>query len=644
MIVKVGLDLPARRLFDYLPAPAREPPPVGSRVRVTCAGRQRCGVIAAHARKSPLPAARLLRIEESLEGPRLPADLVACIDALARSFFLPQGRLLLRCLPPALRQPRPAASPDLEPAAALAGRLPELPAGLAKRLREILSADAGARPLLISGVPGSGKGELLAAVLARRLAGGGRALLLAPSVAAADRWHERLAASLPQARLLRLHSALKASEFRSNWLAAAAGCAHVVIGARGAVFAPVPDLALIAVADEHDRAHRASAGLRYRVREVAALRARTRPGCQLALLSATPSLEVRHAARAGTLRAVALPRPAGLPAPGFALVDITGRRLFGGVSGEFELLVARMLRAGKKVAVLASRADRGGAIACCGCGRICRCRRCAGPLIEVSGQGQCRHCRLLQARPAVCRGCQGSDFAAMRPASGRLAEALAARISAARILTVGGAAGLAAAGRALAEDSADVLVGGLELAALEPAFGALVLADVDNVLLSFRLTAGTDLLAAVFRLAWRQSGCEILAQTRFPDHHLFEALRSGIHDSYALAELELRRKSGLPPFRRLALISASGSDELKLARFLGKVRQLGQLHCAGDTVIFDPVPGLRPAPSNRAQLQILVSAGNRQSLHRTLAPLLVQLDAAPAARGVRWDVEVDPQN
>ena len=643
MIVRVGLDLPARRLFDYLPDPEQGLPPVGSRVRVVCAGRQHCGVVAAHARKSRLPKARLLRIEENLAGPRLPADLIACIDAAARNLFLPAGRLLLRCLPPTLRQPRPAADLKFAQTSAFTGRMPELPAGLEKRLREILSEDAAGRPLLISGVPGCGKGELLIGVLARHLAAGGRALLLAPSVAAAGCWHERLAAGLPEARLVQLHSALKGSEFKNNWQAAAAGGAHVVIGARGAVFAPLPDLALIAVIDEHDGGHRSFSGLRYSAREIAALRARTRPGCQLALLSATPSLDIRHAARAGSLRAVALPRSERLPAPGLALVDITGRRLFGGVSGEFELLASRMMRAGQKVAVVASRADRAGAFSCCDCGRICRCRRCAGPLVEAEGQLRCRYCRRPQKLPAICPGCKGSDFAAMRPASGRIAEALGARISGARILTVG-SADIGAAQQALAANSADVLIGGSELAALGPAFGAVVLADVDNALLSFRLTAVTDLLAAVFRLAWREGGCEILAQTRFPDHHLFKALRSGIHDSYALAELELRRKSGLPPFRRLALISASGSDELKLARFLGKVRQLGQLHCAGDTVIFDPVPGLRPAPRNRAQLQILVSAGSRQSLHRTLASLLDELETGSSARGVNWDIEVDPQN
>ena len=641
-IVRVGLDLPVRRLFDYLPEPQRPPPPAGSRVRVTCAGAVRCGIVAAVAPASRLPRARLLRIEEELGGPLLPADLLACVAAAARSFFLPPGRLLVRCLPPSLRQPRRLSGSQVDPAAAFSGPPPQLPSGLRKRFGEIVAA-ADARPILISGPPGSGKERLLIAWAAQCLAGGGRMLLLAPTVAAAAFWHRRLVAGLPGAAVVQLHSGLKGSEFKASWQAAAAGAVHVVVGARSAVFAPLPDLALVAVVDEHEGGHRTFTGPRYSAREIAALRARTMKGCRLALLSATPSLAIRHAAKAGTLRPVALPRSPAVQAPRLAVADTAGRRLFAGVSGEFELLVSRMVREKQRIAVLASRADRAGALACGRCGFVFRCRQCAGPLVEHQQQGRCRYCRLQQKLPAICGGCKEYTFAAVRPACGQMAEALAARISGARILTVD-RTDIGAARQAMSEDSADVLIGGSELAELGPAFGAVVLADADNVILSGRLDAVNELLAAVTRLAWRECGCEILAQTQFPDHHLFEALRGGIHDSYALAELEQRRKSGLPPFRRLALISARGPDERRLARFLGKVRRLGQLKCAGKAEILDPVAGRRSARGNQAQMQLLISAAGRQDLHDALAALLAELESAPAVRGLRWDVEVDPQS
>ena len=404
----------------------------------------------------------------------------------------------------------------------------------------------------------------------------------------------------------------------------------------------MPNLALIAVIDEHENGHRSFTGLRYSAREIASLRARAKAGCRLALLSATPSLDIRQAARNGSLRNVTLPRSAKMQAPVLAVVDTTGRRLFGGISGEFEMLVSRMMREQKKVAVLASRAAAA-VIACGKCGRICRCRQCAGPLAEDQQQGRCRHCHRRQKLPAVCSGCKSSSFAMLPAVSGRITQALAARIPEVRILTVGSAE-VESARQTLSENGADVIIGGRELVALGPAFAAVVLADVDNAILSSRLDAATELLASVSRLIWRESGCEVLAQTRFPDHHLFEALRGGIHDSYALAELDQRRASGLPPFRRLALLSAWGPEERQLARFLGRLRQLGQLDCSSGTEIFDPVPGRLSAGKGRAQMQLLISAVSRSALQKTLASLLAELENAPAGRGLRWDVEIDPQN
>ena len=229
----------------------------------------------------------------------------------------------------------------------------------------------------------------------------------------------------------------------------------------------------------------------------------------------------------------------------------------------------------------------------------------------------------------------------MRSATGRIAEALSARLPEARIV-IAGAADSEPVQKALAADAVDVLVGGRELAALGVDCGAVVLADVDNALLSYRLNAVPDLLAAASRLAWRQPGCEILAQTRFPEHHLFEALNTGMHDSYALAELDQRRKSGLPPFRRLALIGVRGTSEAKMARFLGRLRQLGQAHRATDVVIFDPVPGQRSFKGKQRNMQVLISAARRSSLTKTLASLLAELEARPVSQGMHWDVEVDP--
>ncbi len=643
MILQVALDLPARQLFDYLPHPVDPVPELGSRVLVTCAGTSRCGVVAALSESSKLPPTRLRSIEGRLGGMQpLPPELLAVLLAAAQEFLLPPGRLVMRALPPALRNPRqlehdaPAALPPPQ----LAG--PALPTALRHPLARLAEESQDTlRPALLAGPAGSGKAAVLAALAAQLTAAGKRILLLAPTLASADQWLERLAVALPGATVLPLHSGLGAAEHQANWHAAAAGAAHAVVGARGAVFAPLPDLGLVAVVDEHDSDHRAGRGLRYSARDVAAMRSGATRGCRLVLMSATPSLDLRHAAQTKGIKLVSLPRPANIAAPRLDTADIAGRRLFGGVSSEFEQVVGRMMRSHAVTAVLVHRGYRGGALSCPGCRILHACRHCGGLLVGHASQARCRRCGKVQPAPAACPKCGHAGTAPVRAVSGRIKEALAVRVPEARILGVSAREDLAEARKALAAGAVDVLVGGPALAALGPVFGAVVLADVDNILQSTRLSAATELLAAVASLSAQPAGCEILAQTRFGEHHLFEALRRGNYDAYALAELKLRKKAGLPPFRRWALLAVQAATADDASRFLGKARALAKPHCARGVDLFEPVPA-RPT-SGKERLQLLVSAPSRSALRATVRPWLAELEQMPTGPGIEWDFEIDPQ-
>src|SRR5262245_26145786 len=367
-IVRVALDVPLPKLFDYACQDASERD-VGRRVVVPFGNRSLAGVIVAVSAQTDVPAERLRAAGEILDDmPPLSGDWLALARFAAEYYQRPLGEVVHAALPPRLRRPQPlrlpaaayalteagrAALPTLSPraraqravlASLASGPAPAASLSSAAALRTairagwvdavpaprapigfvaehaLITAQAAAvaaitaafdryQAYLLAGVTGSGKTEVYLHCIADALARGRQALLVVPEINLTPHLAETLARRFPGACIVTLTSALAANERAEAWLAAHTGGADVVLGTRLAVFAPLPRLGLVVVDEEHDASFKQQEGVRYSARDLAVYRAHA-ASVPVVLGSATPSLESWAHARSGRYRLLELPERA----------------------------------------------------------------------------------------------------------------------------------------------------------------------------------------------------------------------------------------------------------------------------------------------------------------------------------------------
>ncbi|MGE5794321.1 MAG: DEAD/DEAH box helicase, partial [Bacteroidota bacterium] len=376
-ILRVALDVPLPRLFDYL-APDAGPSDVGRRVAVPFGRRTLVGVVIEVDERSDVPADKLRPAGAILDDmPPLPAEWLAVARFASEYYQRPLGEVIHAALPTRLRRPLPlrlapaayaltdAGRAAIPPARAKAKRaalellaggpqpasaLP--PAALRALVRDGLAAPAeppraavrfvaehsltpaqtaavaaitaapAYQALLLAGVTGSGKTEVYLHCVARTLALGRQALVLVPEINLTPQLAEAFARRFPGARVVVLTSAVAANERAAAWLAAQSGAAQIVLGTRLAVFAPLPALGLVVVDEEQDASFKQQEGVRYSARDLAVYRAHA-AGVPVVLGSATPSLESWMHARTGRYQLLELKERArpGSRLPEVRLVD-----------------------------------------------------------------------------------------------------------------------------------------------------------------------------------------------------------------------------------------------------------------------------------------------------------------------------------
>jgi primosomal protein N' (replication factor Y) len=369
----------------------------------------------------------------------------------------------------------------------------------------------------------------------------GDALVITPSVGVARHLGLRLRrAGLPIALLPR------------DWAAARAG-GHVVIGARSAAWAPVPDLAAVVVLDEHDELHQEERTPTWHTRDVAVERA-GRAGVPCVLVSPCPSLEAL--ARCRLLTPSRTEEREGWPV--LQIVDRRQEDL--GRSGLWsDALVDALRRAERSVCIL-NRKGRSRFLACRTCGDVARCESCDAAVTQREDRALvCPRCGAV--RPGVCLDCGALGFKNLRLGVTRAREELEALLGEPVVEVTGEptAAGLLAARAYVGTEAALHHVQGATLVAF---------LDFDQELLAPRYRAGEEAMALLVRAArlvgGRRSGGRVLVQTRLPRH---EVLLAALHaDPGRWAEVEQARRAALgwPPFAALAEVSGAAGPEYLL--------------------------------------------------------------------------------
>ena len=658
-ILRVALDVPVTKLFDYLIGDAT-PADTGDRVVVPFGARQRVGVVVEIADASAVASTKLKPVERVLEGaPRLTADWLELMRFLSSYYQRPFGETVTAALPVRLRSLKPLPKRRKSAAeAALDAAHPfvsghDLNPAQAEATARIGAALGSFRPFLLHGITGSGKTEVYLRLIAQVLSKGMQALVLVPEIGLTPQLEARFRQAFPATRIAVLHSALEDSARTHAWLDAARGDAPIILGTRLAVLTPLPRLGIVVVDEEHDASFKQQEGLRYSGRDAAVLRAKL-AGCPVVLGTATPSLETWFNCRAGRYELLSLPERAvpGARLPTVRTVDLRIESTEHGLAKPVLDAIRARLARGEQSLVFINRRGYAPVLSCEACGWAAGCTRCSARLVlhATDQKLHCHHCGAQEKVPRECPACGNVDLRPLGRGTQRVEETLAALFPAARILRIDRdstrkRAELARTLEGIGRGEGDILVG-TQLLAKGHDFPNLTLVCVlnaDSALLSTDYRSAERLFATLAQVGGRsgrreQSG-EVLVQTRFPGHPMFQALMHHDYAGFAESQLAERESAGFPPFVHEAALRA---EALKLASAMTFLRAAARLiEVPGSVQVYDPVPHLITRRAGVERAQLLLQSRSRPALQDFLRLWSAALPASTSS-GVRWHLDVDP--
>ncbi|MDR3089966.1 MAG: primosomal protein N' [Desulfobulbaceae bacterium] len=523
--------------------------------------------------------------------------------------------------------------------------------------------DAGGfSTFLLHGVTGGGKTEVYLRLVAKCLAMGKSALVLVPEIALATQLEEYFLARFASQVAL-LHSGLSDSERLEQWTLAATGEKRLVIGARSAVFAPLKNLGLIVVDEEHDGGFKQDDGLRYHGRDVAVMRGKLEKTVVL-LASATPSVQSAYNAQIGKYRLLTMnSRVGGGTPPPVTVLNLAdrirqggkGRRLF--LPPLVEALRDNLTR-GKQSVLLLNRRGFSTSIVCQECGAPVECVNCRVSLTLHKSQGQllCHYCGFHLRPDTICAHCGSMALARIGFGVERVEEEARQLFPQARIARVDTDTArdrrlFLAILRQMKAGEIDILVGtqmvakghhfpGVTLVGVVWADGGLGLPD-------FRAGEKTfQLLTQVIGRAGRgDAPGQVFIQTFRPDHYAIAYARDNRYDLLLAEELGARQNPLFPPYTRLALAHIQGEDEEATSKSALEVARFCRAHIKQNSAL--ELLGPMPAPIERLRRkyrrQIVMKSADATALHQLLSRL-TEAKNSLIATGCSLALDVDPEN
>jgi len=518
-------------------------------------------------------------------------------------------------------------------------------------------ASDGFTGFLLHGVTGSGKTEVYLHVIEAALADGKGALVLVPEIALTPQLVRRFRARLGDAIAV-LHSGLSDGARFDQWRRLRRGEVKVAIGARSAVFAPIADLGVIVVDEEHDGSFKQGDGVRYNARDMALVRGQ-RAGAVVILGSATPSLETTRNAQAGKLTRLALhERPTGGVLPRVEIVDQRAEiypedgACF--LSQPVRTALAETIARGEQAIVFLNRRGFSSFMLCTSCGDVIECDRCAISMTYHKGRAhlRCHYCDATRAIPPRCPNCATDALQPMGRGTERVEETLSTLFPQARIARLdrdtGGGRKLTEVLRDVREGRVDILVG-TQMVTKGHDFPNVTLvcaldADAGLNFPDFRAAERTfQLLTQVAgRAGRRKRPGRVLIQTYDPSQPCLEACRGHDYAQFATIELAERKAATYPPYAYAAVIRIEGRDAAAVARAAEGIAQLLQNAGAGrdGTMLRGPAPAVLERLRGKTRWALLLTATTRAPLRQLLTVIVEERENQPPEP--RVIVDIDP--
>ncbi len=508
------------------------------------------------------------------------------------------------------------------------------------------SADLAERSFLLHGVTGSGKTEVYLGAVEAALAAGRSAIVLVPEIALTPQTLARFEARFGDVVAV-MHSGLALGARSDEWLRLVRGEARVCVGPRSAIFAPLREIGVIVVDEEHESSYKHEGDPRYDARAVAERRAEMH-GAVLIAGSATPRPESMH-----RYRRLPLPRRIdGRELPAVEILDMRGSHH--PLHPITRLALADLAREGGKAIVLLNRRGWSNFLSCGACGHVWMCPNCEVALVlhRAGGSIACHHCGHREPLPQRCSNCASVSVARHGAGTERLEHELEVALASDRFPVLrldADSAGIDARASTLQRfmaASAGVLIGTQMVAKghdfRDVALGVVIDADQTLRFPDFRAEERT--FALVTQLAGRAgrgngSGPgRVLVQTRAPDARAIILAARHDSDTFLAGELERRRVLSYPPFATLIRVVCSAVQAADAYAAASGLR--ARIEPPGASV-------LGPAPlfalRGRARTQLVIKATDREAAIAAVGIAVEEFAGARAHKGVNVSVDVDPQ-
>ncbi|UCE26770.1 MAG: primosomal protein N' [Candidatus Coatesbacteria bacterium] len=511
--------------------------------------------------------------------------------------------------------------------------------------------DAGLAPLLIAGGTPEERLERAIEGLGALIEAGGQALIVVPEVYRAAAvakfvWRET------GADAVEYHSSVSPGRRFTTFKRVRRGTVRVVVGTRSSLFLPFANLGLTAVLDEQDPSHKQhEMAPFYASRETATVVTQA-AGPKLVFTSAAPSAEAYRAAKEGRWRLVELGKATSLNRPGFVDMDRELKTVGPSaiISAALQMSVRASLDDGKSAVLIIDRRGYVPYVYCDTCGYVFRCHRCdVATVYHLDEKAmRCHHCGSAEPFPPYCPECHKKTLVGIGLGTEKVAEEVARLFPGAEVARADSDA-LPTARRAaefwkrFEAGGFDVVVGTRMLlrAASADRVGVVGVVSADTALTLPDFRASERTFQLLVRLEEEvRPGTPLVVQTFYGSHHCFTTAVDGDYDAFWRAEMPLREKLGLPPFRRLMLVRVEGKDEDRVVEAAGETDGEVRAFLGDSADVVGPVPAPIKRIKDRYRMQVLAKT-DAPSIYKH-GPALAALNRPGGKRATAVRVDVDP--
>ncbi len=526
----------------------------------------------------------------------------------------------------------------------------------AEALQRITESIDGEMPsvFLLQGITGSGKTEIYLQAISHILKKGKTAIVLVPEIALTPQTVHRFRSRFGEIVAI-LHSGLGLGERFDQWRRVKEGRYKVVVGARSALFAPVSNLGLIVVDEEHESTYKQNRNPRYHARDVALKRAQLNNACVI-LGSATPSVESKFKAERGEYELIYLTRRIeNRPLPGIQLVDMRREINKGIFSSTLRERMNECINSKGKMILFLNRRGYCGFLLCRDCGLVIKCKRCAVSLTYHQDKRvlKCHHCGYVRPAPCVCPKCKGHRIRYLGIGTQRVESELKLLFPHLPIIRMDADTTVrrGAHRRRLIEfkeERVGVLLGtqmiakGLDFP--EVTLVGIINADTALNLPDFRAAERTfQLLMQVGGRAGRgQRPGTVIVQTYCPENYAIQAVLRGNYDSFYLKEISLRKELKYPPFCELINILISARDEGRAREVALSIGRFLQSKLDGLFDLLGPAPAPLQKLGNKYRWHIVLKVSNPRAVKTFLKENHKRLLPEKYSKDVTLFIDVDP--